>query len=766
MIGSSRVIRTLGLAASALAALVAFQAYAGDDDSKVCDAASASPSAGVVACTKLLDFKRDSVNLSAVYNNRGTAWIALGNFDNAIADLSEAINRDPGFAVAFLNRGVAYFNKSEIDRAIKDTSEAIRFNPNLASAYNLRGNLLSLKQEPSRALLDFDKMIALEPSNPRGYTNRGYALQTDSRYSEALTAFDKAIQLAPSDAENYAGRAVVFLSLGEFDKAAKEYSAAIKKDARNVRYYTARGETWRQKGELNSALEDHNKALEIAPNDKDALNNRALVWRDKGDLDKAIADYNEAILIDPNYSRAYGNRGEIWRLKGNIDRAITDFDQAIKLEPEGPVFYIHRGEMWRFSGEIERALGDFDKALTIRPDDVAALVGRGLTYEKQGDIWKARADFEKALKFHPDKNPAMDRPAQETAQARLAALGAIAEPGKAHASRGRRVALVIGNSNYRSVPALPNPSGDAKAVADTLNSVGFDKVTLKLDLTREEMEDALHAFAKDASVSDWAMIYYAGHGMEVDGNNFLIPIDTVIAGPEAIAKDTVSINDVLVAVDLARKLKLVVLDACRDNPFLRAQAQPVLSSRAVESPGAREVQRNESVGLGQISPGAGTLVVYAAKHGQLALDGTGKNSPFVAAFVDRVSRPHVEITKLFRLVRDDVMDVTRGQQEPFTYGSLSGREDFYFLDSTSSQPSGNIGSKAANNKLSGTQKISRQDKALPATHRSPSARHRAPHTTTQPSSAIRTTGTEPARRPVQSSRDIPSERISLPPGSF
>jgi len=690
----SRVV--LGIAALGFVALGTCQARAGDD-SKICDAASTNPSTGVVACTKLLDFSRDTVNLAAVYNNRGAAWIALGNFDNAISDLSEAINRDPGFSVAYLNRGVAHSNKSEIDRAIKDASEAIRLNSNSVSAYDLRGNLLLLKQEPSRALLDFDRMIALEPSNARGYTNRGYALQSDSRYTEALVAFDKATQLAPKDAASYAGRAVVFDSLGEFDKATREYTAAIERDARNSSYYSGRGEIRRERGELNRALEDSNKALEIAPNNKDALNNRALIWRDKGELDKAIADYDEAILIDPNYSRAYGNRGEIWRLKGNIDRAISDFDQAIKLE-SGPVFFIKRGETWRFVGEIDRALADFNKALSIRPDDVAALAGRGLTYEKQGDIWKARADFETALKYQPDKNPAMDRPARDTALARLAALGVASEPTKVYARQGRRVALVIGNSNYQSVPALPNPSGDAKAVAESLDRIGFDKVTLKQDLTREQMKEALQTFAKDARVSDWAVIYYAGHGMEVEGNNFLIPVDTAVADPEAIAKYAVSINDVLAAVDLARKLKLVMLDACRDNPFLRkrAQPQPAAPSRAVESRAGRDVERNESVGLGQISPGAGTLVVYAAKHGQVALDGSGKNSPFVAAFIDRVPTPHVEITKLFRLVRDDVMDVTQGQQEPFTYGSLPGREDFYFMDSASSPPSENIGSKAVN----------------------------------------------------------------------
>ena len=162
------------------------------------------------------------------------------------------------------------------------------------------------------------------------------------------------------------------------------------------------------------------------------------------------------------------------------------------------------------------------------------------------------------------------------------------------------------------------------------------------------------------------MVYYAGHGLEVGGVNYLIPVDAKLETDRDVALEAVSLEQVLSAVEAARKIKLIVLDACRDNPFA-AQMRRTLATRSVGR------------GLSRIEPEGATLVVYAAKHGQTALDGEGGNSPFASAMVRRIGTPDVEINKIFRLIRDDVLEATAGRQEPFTYGSLPGREDFYFV---------------------------------------------------------------------------------------
>jgi uncharacterized caspase-like protein len=234
------------------------------------------------------------------------------------------------------------------------------------------------------------------------------------------------------------------------------------------------------------------------------------------------------------------------------------------------------------------------------------------------------------------------------------------------AGSGRRIALVIGNSKYRSVPVLPNPGRDAGALASTLRGLGFQKVTLETDLTRERLYDALRTFAAEAERADWALVYFAGHGIELGGTNYLVPIDAKLATDRDIEFEAVSLDTVVNAVDGAKRLRLVLLDACRDNPFV---------SQMRRSMATRSVGR----GLARVEPDAGIMVVYAARHGQIALDGDGGNSPFAAALINRMKSPGLEVRRLFDLVRDDVMATTNRRQQPFSYGSVPGSEEFFFV---------------------------------------------------------------------------------------
>jgi invasion protein IalB len=231
---------------------------------------------------------------------------------------------------------------------------------------------------------------------------------------------------------------------------------------------------------------------------------------------------------------------------------------------------------------------------------------------------------------------------------------------------GRRVALVIGNSAYQHAPTLPNPRRDAVMVADALRQANFQSVTLQNDLGREQLVNALRDFARQAEGADWAVVYYAGHGMEVAGVNYLIPVDARIATDRDINLEAVSMDQVLNSAERAKKLRLVLLDACRDNPFADQMRRTMTTA-----------SRSVSRGLAQMEPDPGTLVVFAAKHGETAMDGDG-NSPFALAFVRDIKTPGVEVRRLFDNVRDDVMDMTGRQQQPYSYGSVSGRQDFYF----------------------------------------------------------------------------------------
>jgi uncharacterized caspase-like protein len=229
---------------------------------------------------------------------------------------------------------------------------------------------------------------------------------------------------------------------------------------------------------------------------------------------------------------------------------------------------------------------------------------------------------------------------------------------------GTRVALVIGNSNYSAVGRLPNPPRDAAVLAQALRDAGFRTVQVESDLGSEAMRRALRDFSAQAATADWAVIYYAGHGIEIGGQNYLVPIDARLRSDRDVQFEAVPLDQVLTSIEGARKLRLVILDACRDNPF----AQQMTRSLASRSVGR---------GLARIEPEGGTLVAYAAKAGQVALDGEGQNSPFVSALVKHIGTPGTEINFLFRKVRDDVLAATGKAQEPFVYGSLPG-ENFYF----------------------------------------------------------------------------------------
>ena len=230
-----------------------------------------------------------------------------------------------------------------------------------------------------------------------------------------------------------------------------------------------------------------------------------------------------------------------------------------------------------------------------------------------------------------------------------------------------RVALVIGNGAYQKAPALPNPTRDAGDVADALGRLGFT-VTRAMNLNGTDMRRALTVFGRAAAGADMAVVYYAGHGIEVGGENWLIPVDAELQRDVDTENEAVSLKAVTLQVLQTRELGLVILDACRSNPFVNSMKR-LTSSRAV------------SRGFARVEPSRNVLVAYAAKDGTTASDGDGRNSPFTAALLKNLETPGLEINFLFRRIRDEVMTTTRNEQEPFVYGSLSG-QSIYLRAST------------------------------------------------------------------------------------
>src|SRR4030081_678926 len=226
----------------------------------------------------------------------------------------------------------------------------------------------------------------------------------------------------------------------------------------------------------------------------------------------------------------------------------------------------------------------------------------------------------------------------------------------------KRVALVIGNSAYKNVTRLQNPANDAAAVVAMFKRAGFDTVDSRLDLNVLEMRRALREFGNKTRDADVAVIYYAGHGIELDATNYLIPVDAMLETDTDVFDETFALDRVLVAIEPAKQLRLIILDACRDNPFAKTMKRTI---------GSRAIGR----GLAKVEPSSpNTMIAFAAKAGSTASDGDSKNSPFAAALVEHLPKPGLDLRRAFGFVRDDVLKATNNTQEPFVYGSLGGND--------------------------------------------------------------------------------------------
>lgn len=228
----------------------------------------------------------------------------------------------------------------------------------------------------------------------------------------------------------------------------------------------------------------------------------------------------------------------------------------------------------------------------------------------------------------------------------------------------RRAALVIGMSAYTSISPLRNTAADVRAVGDMLQRLGFT-VDLAIDIPLVQMQETIAAFSRKTETADIALVYYAGHGVEAAGQNYLIPVDIEVDDPAKIPEQAVSLSSVLSSVEHARKLRIVILDSCRNNPF------PALVSTAAASGTGLGGD-----GLSAPDPSQGMLVIYAAEGGKVALDGDGEHSPFATAILESLPKPDIEIGLVFRQVRDRVMALTANRQKPHFYGSLSGAPFF------------------------------------------------------------------------------------------
>jgi tetratricopeptide (TPR) repeat protein len=460
-------------------------------------------------------------------------------------------------------------------------------------------------------------------------------------------------------------RAKAYRRLGDSDRAIADFTNSIRINPSLFAAYNDRGLTFLQTGKNDKAIADFNAAIKVNPDFAVAYANRGIAVQRSAQHEAALADFDKAIELDPSISDTYNARAISRAATGDHANAIADYDLAISIEPENPEYLNNRADSYRLTGELDRAISDLDIVIDKIPSFAPAWYTRGEAYLDKQDYAQAEADIVKAMELDTDWGFVDYGKTLIAEIARKSNTVPETPPEPAVIDGEMRVALVIANSKYQSVQALENPPNDAETIAAALRATGFDLVTVVHDLDRDGMVEALKAFTEEADKADWAVIYFAGHGVEVSGTNYLVPVDAKFASDRDVPDEAVSLDRVIAAIEGARKMRIVILDACRNNPFL-VNMKTTSATRAIGR------------GLALVEPSQATLVAFAAKAGSIASDGDSTNSPFAASLAKHVTQAGVEINKVFRLVRSDVLAATNNGQEPFVYGSLP-PEDFFFV---------------------------------------------------------------------------------------
>jgi tetratricopeptide (TPR) repeat protein len=287
----------------------------------------------------------------------------------SIEYLTQAIQLDPDFTLAYISRGVDYALLKQFDRAIADFDQAIRFDPNQAMTYNNRGNVYADLKQFNRAIADFDQAIRLSISTDQtltaAYNNRGGAYIDLKQFERAVADFDQAIRLKPTFALSYNNRGIAYDRLKQYKRAIDDYDQAIRLDPKYSEAFTNRGDTHNRLKQFELAIASYDQAIRLDPNSAIAYNNRGATYADFKQLDRAMTDYDEAIRINPKDATTYYHRGNANRDLKIYDRAITDYDQAIRYNPNYTEAYYYRGFAYLMSSQNQKACPDLVKACTL-----------------------------------------------------------------------------------------------------------------------------------------------------------------------------------------------------------------------------------------------------------------------------------------------------------------------------------------------------------------------------------------------------------------
>ncbi|MGB0525073.1 MAG: tetratricopeptide repeat protein [Flammeovirgaceae bacterium] len=492
-------------------------------------------------------------------------------------------------------------------------------------------------------------------------------------YTEKVRCYTKAIELGYNPLyQAYHSRGFAKDDLGQYKEAILDYDKAIQLNPNHTNAYNNRGFAKRKLGRYKEAILDYNKAIQLNPNYANAYHNRGFAKRKLGKYKEAILDYDKAIQLSPNFENAYHNRGFAKRKLGKYKEAIQDYNKTIELNPTDPDTYYNRGHIKKELGNYQEAIQDFSLSIKYCNNDCEYKYNqRGYCYFKLGEYEKAIADWESMKSIDPNHYPEHDY--IDGARQKLEEQNA--------APQTVRLALLIGNANYKGEAKLNNPIHDATDIEKELTNYGFESTMLK-NLDLQGIDNAVSSFAdkidryKAQGYHVTALMYYSGHGLQHNNANYLIPIGFSINRATDIPYKSYLDKRLLDHLSEAHT-QIVMIDACRskakmkgmfrDLPFEEGLLPP---STTPSLPTADNVDHfNEMC--------QGTFISYAAAPGTKARDGKGRNSPYVMSFLKVLRNNNtLEIRRLFSELKKELFRSTQGQQRSWSNDDLI--NDFYF----------------------------------------------------------------------------------------
>jgi Caspase domain len=527
-----------------------------------------------------------------------------------------------------------------------------------------------------------EQQASLSGQNPKGWMSefhrqRGWAYSNKGDYGAAVADLTSAIKYLPSRYYLYCDRAAEYNLNGEYSRAISDATKGIElrrkeSSAADERCFLQRGIAKLRTGKQGeSARLDIKKALEIRPNYKGALGALAELETAEGKTAKPVvapAPDFAAPTGSPAVATSAGlpaNGKRVALVIGNSTySSIGKLDNPNDARPAGsPVVVSERASSRPLPLNYRDApvynSSPTERPAWLRPEPPA--VATSITPQESQPVASPPAPTQQAA-----AEPA--KPVVEAAP-ELAAPAASATSPAVTASLGKRVALVIGNSAYQHTTPLPNPANDASDVAAALKRLGFTVIEEE-NLDKRGMDDAFRRFAREMADADAAMFFYAGHAMQWQGANYLMPVDAKLEDEADVPYEMAKLNDMIADMGRVKAVRIAVLDACRDNPLEDRLKRSIALTRG----------GSQTRGLARIEKADGLVVAYSTNAGNVAEDGQGRNSPFTKALLDYIETPGLEVGVLFRRVMGSVKQATGGKQHPEL--SILLDSEFYFKPGT------------------------------------------------------------------------------------